>query len=86
MTIVTRSITMQEELNDVLRDEGRPQKVGEMDQGRRDVENNVDDALGLVDNEEDYGALLLIGVSYGKELVIDFDCSFHICCKKKKIY
>ena len=49
---------------------------------RKDVKNSKDVTLGFVE-EEDYRALLVIGgVSYGKELVIDFSCSFNICFEK----
>ena len=54
--------------------------------GRKDIENSKDAALGFVDNEENYRSLLVDGrLSYGKKWVIDFDCSLHVCCEKKKI-
>lgn len=52
------------------------------DGGRRDVETKERLIQALLNEYEDYRALLMDGEDdYGKEWVID-SCSFHICCEK----
>ena len=58
--------------------------------GRKEGKNSKNVALGLGD-DDDYDGTLLVdgGVVFSKEWIIDFECSFYICCEnfsKFKIY
>ena len=53
--------------------------------GRRDGESSGSATLGFMVDDDYNGALLVDGgVTRSKKWVIDFGCSFHICCEKEK--
>ena len=54
------------------------------DGGKRYVEAKGGASLRFIEDDDEYGALLVDGgVSYGKEWVNDSDYSFQTCYKKK---